>query len=464
MSPLIDTDVPETPGWWLTRASNEMTDRGKRLFDLQERLAGRGPLPHGAEGLEEAYRAFQRKSRTNWAERIIEAAAERIRLHGIATAVDSDGDGDEEATRQARRAQLFRELPKSIDDMLGLSVGYLMAGRDERGRVSVTSESPFNTIVFRDPATGDVRVGAKIFADTERGVARAYLFEMQSDGAIRRWVARRDIQRWSGRRGTPRFAGASWDWDEDLGGGEGVRLPTSTVPVFELVNHRGVGDFELHTDLLDRITHQTLQRLVISATQAYQQRVMIGAPKVDEETGEEIDYDGLRVGPGSLWDLPEGIEMWEGKQADMTGVLEGSKDDRRELAAVTGTPLPVLMPEGANVAAEGAAFSKESLIFRCEKRIELADPEVARCSATIFELNGDRARAQLDGVVPKWADPARRSLAEMADAATKAKDDLPLVERLIKIWGYKPDEAARIAQAKRAERLEMVAYQGITGA
>lgn len=454
---MIDTETFESPGWWLTRASNELTRRAKRLQDLQDRIEGRGPLPHGAEGLEEAYRAFQKKSRTNWAERIVEAAAERIRLHGFATAVDSDGDGDEEATRQARAAQMFREVPKSIDEMIGLSIGYLMVGRDERGRVAVTSESPFNTITFHDARTDDVRVGAKIFADTERGWAWAYLVEALPDGGVWRWVAKREIRR--STQPTPRFSGASWFWDEEMGGDVGQRQDVSTVPVFRLLNHRGVGDFELHTDLLDRITHQTLQRLVIVAMQAYRQRALENAPSTDED-GLAIDYSKLHAGPGTLWDLPEGTKVWEGQQVSLDGVLGASKDDRRELAAVTGTPLPVLMPEGANQSAEGAAFSKESVIFRCEKRIELATPELARCYATVAELNGDTARAVLDRITPMWADPARRSLAEMADAATKAKDDLPLEERLIKIWGYSPDRAKQLADAKRAERLELAAYEG----
>lgn len=455
---MIDTEEYESPGWWLARASTELTRRRRRLFDLQERIAGRGPLPHGAEGLEEAYRAFQKKARTNWAERIIEAAAERIRLHGFATAVDSDGDGDEEATRQARAAQMFREVPQSIDDMLGLSVGYLMVGRDDRGRVSVTSESPFNTITFHDPLTDDVRVGAKIFADTDMGWARAYLIEQTAESGVWRWVAKREIRRSS--QPTPKFSGASWDWDEEMGGAEGQRLEVSSVPAFRLLNHRGVGDFELHTDLLDRITHQTLQRLVIVAMQAYRQRALQNAPQEDED-GIAIDYSKLHAGPGTLWGLPEGTTVWESNQVSLDGVLGASKDDRRELAAVTGTPLPVLMPEGANQSAEGAAFSKESVIFRCEKRIELATPELARCYATVAELNGDRARAQVDRITPMFADPARRSLAEMADAATKAKDDLPLEERLIKIWGYSPDRAKQLAGAVRAERLELAAYQGI---
>ena len=457
---MIDTDTPESPGWWLVRASNELTARAKRLKVLQSYLEGCEPLPHGAEGLEEAYRAFQRKSRTNWSLRIVEVAAERIRLNGIQTSVDADSDGDAVATQQAETARLFRELPKTVDDMLGLHVGYLMVGRGERNDVVVTSESPWNTITFHDPRTDDTVVGVKIYSDPDRGVAFAHLAMVEAEGGIRAWVARRNIGR--GAKLTPRFSGAAWQWDEDQGGAEGTQLEVSTVPVVRCLNHRGVGDFERHLDLLDRITHQTLQRLVMIATQAYQQRVMIGAP-AEDENGDPIDYDGLRVGPGSLWDLPDGIQMWEGKQASLDGVLSASKDDRRELAAVTGTPLPVLLPDSTNQSAEGASFAKEGLIFRCEKRIEILNPEVARTYSLIAELSGDRSRADMRSIRPMWADPARRSLAEMADAATKAQQDLPLEERLVKIWGYDPDQAAKIAQAKRDEQLQLMAYQGVAG-
>ena len=455
---MIDTETIESPGWWLQRASNEIQHRSKRLRPLQLRIDGKAPLPHGGDiKLEEAYRAFQKKARSNWERRIIQAASERIKLQGFATAVDSDANGDDVATRQARSAGLFRESPKAIKDMLGLSVGYMIGGRDSSGRVSMTSESPFNTITFNDPITDDVRAGAKIFADRDMGMAYAYLW-LDDGSQIRRWVAGREIARTAGL--TPRFAGATWSWLDDRGGGAGEKVPTSSVPVLRFLNEDGLGDFEPHIDVLDRISHQTLQRLVIVATQAYHQRAMIGAP-VEDENGDEIDYDGLHLGPGALLDLPEGITMWESAQTDIRGILEASKDDRRELAALTATPLPVLMPDAANQSAEGAAFSKEALVFRCRERIDIATPEMARCYQLVAELNNDRERADLAEIIPMFADPERRSLAEMSDAASKAKDDLPLEERLIRIWGYDPQRAAQLAEAKRRERLELAAYEGV---
>lgn len=455
---MIDTETLESPGWWLQRASNEISVRAKRLRKLQARIDGEAPLPHGGDRkLEEAYRAFQRKARSNWELRIVTAATERIRIQGFTTAVDADANGDEEATRQAREAGLFRESKRAIKDMIGLSVGYMVNGRDG-ARVSSTSESPFNTITFHDPITDEVRAAAKIFSDDLMGAAYGYVWVRDNEGRIRRWVAVREVTRYA--KATPRIAAQSWSWSEPHGGAEGQEIPMSSVPVYRFLNEDGFGDFERHVDVLDRITHGTLQRLVLVATQAYHQRAMIGAP-AEDENGNPIDYDGLHLGPGSLVDLPEGVQMWEGRQADISGILEASKDDRRELAALTATPLPVLMPDAANQSAEGAAFSKESLITRCNDRIELATPEMARCYQGIAELRGDTKRSDLSRIIPMFADASQRSLAEMADAATKAKEDLPLEERLVRIWGYDPQRAAEIADAKRKERLELAAYGGV---
>ena len=453
---MIDVETHGSPGWWLLRAQRQLSNdvRGKRLpngerivgfQELFDRIEGRGPLPQGAEGLEEAYCAFQRKSRTNWTLKSVASKQERVSLTGFRTAVDNDGDGDGEAADMAKRARLFAEFPDAAKNALLVGRGYLHVG-SVGGRTVVTSEDPRQTITFHDPATAATRAGVKLYRDPDDEADFGFVMLPQLKGRCRLWKAKRRI---AGATIVPRVDSA-WEWEI-----QGEELPVDEVPIYRLLNRRsGLSEITPHVDLLDRVSHGVLQRLVINAMQAYKQRATIGAVWEDAE-GNPVDPDGLlSAGPGAVWDLPDGTTLWEGSQADVQGVLMAAKDDLRELSEVMSMPLPVMVPDAANQSAEGAAFNRESLVFACSEIINSFADTPSNVLAAIAAYEGDESRSDADKVVAMWADPARRSLSEMADASSKAKNDLSRQERLVKIWGYTPAEAKRIADAKRAEEME----------
>lgn len=455
---MIDVETVRSPGWWLVRASNELNQRFPRINGLVKRLEGNGPLPQSGVGMEKEYRKFQRRARAAWEDRIVEACLERMKLEGIRTAQDSDSDGDEIANAALSQARFFVEIYHALWMMLGASVGYTITGRvitpSGRTRTVVTSEDPRNTITFHDPATDEVEVGVKIFTDYETKKHYAHLYGYDEDGRVRRWVASSEgISR--RREGRPPRITNSWSWEREEGGVEGTVIDgIDLVPVTRFLNHKGVADYEPHIDVLDRITHGTLQRLLLVALQAFQQRTIIGAPDEDED-GNKIDYDGiLPSGPNAVWRFPEGVSVEQFDANEITGVLAASKDDRKELCALTATPLPVLMPDATNQSAEGAAFSKEQLLFRTDKRCEVATEPVVATASLVLQYEGLHDRADMAGISLMWADTARRSLTEMADADSKAQNTLPLVERLTKIYGYSPQRAAEVALLKRQEMEE----------
>jgi hypothetical protein len=72
------------------------------------------------------------------------------------------------------------------------------------------------------------------------------------------------------------YGAASFEWD-----GDPLSLPqldsvNSSVPIIQLVNARGMGEFEPHLDLLDRINDGIMRRLQIAAYQSAKQRAIIG--------------------------------------------------------------------------------------------------------------------------------------------------------------------------------------------
>ena len=230
----------------------------------------------------------------------------------------------------------------------------------------------------------------------------------------------------------------------------------NSVPIQEFENYKGVGEFELHLDLLRRINHTVLQRIIIAVMQAFRQRAIKGLPQVYPKghplAGKDIDYSDIFVAdPGAFWQLPADAEMWESGQVDLTGVLTAAKDDITHLAAVTRTPMHVLMPEGQNQSAEGASLAREGQVFKAEDRIKRLSMNWARVQTLSNMWLGEP-----DPVVRPsqiiWVPPQRYSLSERAAAAAQAKD-VPWRTKMIKIWGFEPDEVDRMESERADDQL-----------
>jgi len=444
----IETRTPNSPGWWLVQLSNKLSARRLKIRRLRSYMDGSAPLPEGAEGLLEAYRTFQRKSRTNFGELVVEAVAERMIPTGVRV-----GDDDADADSQARRIWTANHLdifaPDVHADMLGVGDGYVIVGPPAGGEGTpvITREAPELVVTAHDPRRPQKIIAAmKLFRDDVAGLDYAWLF---LPGQV--WVAKKKA---SEQGGDPEVTAHGWEWDEELSQSwpDGMG---DALPVVRFRNRRGLGEFEPHTDVLDRINYMILQRLVIAAMQAYRQRATKGdLPEVDEE-GNPIDYGALmRPGPGALWRLPEGVELWESQTTDMTPLLSAAKDDIRDLGAVTRTPMSMLLPDGANQTAEGAAFAREGLIFKTDDRIKRATYGWDSVYGWALRFSG--SAAAVEQVRTLWAPPERYSLAERADASSKAAD-IPWRTRMTDIWGFAPESVDRMESERVSDQLMIAA-------
>lgn len=446
----IDVKEPRSDGWWMLRLARKLERRQARLARLHAYYVGDPPLPTGAENAREAYKAFQRKARLNVAELSVEAVRDRMTPIGLQTAVNGDETGDAEAWRLWRATGMGVKVADVLENMLALGDGYMIAGLDEKDGLVVTAEDPRQVVTEHDPR--DQRrtlAGLKMFHDDVEDMDFAYLYV---PGGVR--VARQPRKAQASRG--PRFSPASWEWDDDLSGD----FPSGLDDVMTVVrfrNKRGIAEFETHMDVCDRINHMLLQRMVIAVMQAFRQRAVKGDlptvyPAGHPRAGEEIDYEGLFVAdPGALWLIPGAADIWESAQADISPLLAAVRDDILHFAAVTRTPAAMLNPDLANQTAEGATFAREGLVFKVEDRIERASEALIDVASLMFRLTGDTERARRDRINVLWAPAERRSLAEKADAASKAAADLPLRARLITIWQLTPAEADRIIEAMASE-------------
>lgn len=443
MAELQSASVVGSPEWWLQRLSGKLGDRKARLDKLDAYYRGDPPLPEGAQNAKAAYQAFQRKARTNYPKLIVDAPRHRMILTGFRTAASADDNGDKRAAEIMRVNGLSVESSEVHRIMLSLGDAYTIVGLDDDDLPAITAQDPRQVVTEHDPRRQRIVLAAlNRFYDAALGADFAYVYLRVPASNAQLWVARRD-------RGTTTRARSGWYWDDD----RTRELPIQRVPVVRFRNERGVGEFEEHLDHLDRINHMLLMRLQIATAQAFRQRMLDGNfPTVDEE-GREINYDAVfSADPGAVWLLPPGAKLQEAAAVDLTPILQSVKDDVRDLAAVTSTPLPYVAPAPDNQSATGADLSKEALVLKAENRVERAKDGWAQTMSLAFELMGDTQRADLLAIEPMFIPPNRASLAERHDASAKAKaDGVPWRTRMADILLYSPETIDRMAAERRED-------------
>lgn len=462
--PIRGTEIRLSPAWWMDRLFRKLSDhkRYNRLEDLHQRYRGNPPLPEGAEAARELFTAFQRKSRTNYAELAVAAVSERMSPIGFRTAVDADETGDSEAREAWSRARMNIVAADAHDMMLNLGEAYVIVGLmdEDSGVPVVTAEDPRFVVGEADPMNPyKLRAALKYLRDDIEGEDRAYLY---LPGEV--WVARRDspYSAVTGALVGPMgWNPEGWDWVPERSG----TLGHGGMCVIPFYNKDMQGEYEKHIDVLDRINYQTLSRLCTAALQAFKQRAIqteAGSGGIDseDEDGNEIDYSEVFTSdPAAIWMLPEGAKIWESTTADLRQILEVNKDDVMQFAAVTRTPMYYLNPGGANQSADGAAMQRESLLFKTTDRINRASPQWSNVMAMIFTVMGDTGRSDLSKLQTLWSNPARLSLAEKANAAAQVKDIIPWRSLMTYVFDFDPDTIERMESEREEEALAAMQRQ-----
>jgi hypothetical protein len=346
--------------------------------------------------------------------------------------------------------------------MLTMGVSYAIVGFDnDTQRPIITVEDPRQVITEQDPTRPqNVLAALKIFHDDVNNLDVAYLY---LPGVV--YTATRQRRAALNPSAVQRigFSPSSWSWvDADLLALEDPNdpqlaaqaLPAQVVPVVPFVNKRWVGEFESHIDLLERINHTILQRMVITVFQAFRQRAISGELPTTDPDGNVIDYDkAFSADPGALWQLPVGAEMWESAVGDLTAILGSVKDDVDHLAAVTRTPMHYLSPGDTNQSAEGASLSESGLVFRTDDRVMRASAGWTKVMSLAFTFLNDAVRANATALQPMWRPTERYSLSEKASASAQALTALPWETLMEQVWQLSPEELARAKSQRSSDMI-----------
>jgi len=431
-------------GWLLDQLGRQLLAQGgqqDQVKALDAYFTGNPPLPGSAPKARDAYRLFQKVSRLNLAEAIVLSRTNRMLVTGFRTGADGDEAGDKAARDLWAASDLDVGAADVHQAMLAHGRAYVIVAPDDDagGAPVATFEDARQVTTLNDPRRPDrVRAGLKVFRDEAEGLDFAYLY---LPGRV--LVASKQIPVAGADTALGGFRAADWTWEPDRFEKYGEGLG-DVVGVVRFLNRAAMGEFEAHTDTLDRINTMILQRVVTAVMQAFRQRAIEGKLPEHDSRGNLIDYaEVFASGPDALWELGEGAKIWESAALDLTPMLSSVKDDIMQLAAATQTPMHMFTPDAAAGSAEGASLMREGVVATTKDRINRATSGWRRVMSLMFRMAGDEQRANLAELAPIWAPPEQWSMAERADASSKAKD-VPWRSRMLHIWGFPSDLVDRM--------------------
>ena len=449
----------QPPEWWFeflmnkfdgtlatiprAQSANTPTTRRERMNLLWDYYTGNPPLPYISDTYKLTFQEVMRKARSNYATMAIDVMTDRSILLGVSTEADSDVDGDDIA-RQIQEASGFTAVQRDVQTYLfALGEAYVTIVPPAEGETDampmLIAEDPRRCIGQRDPVNPNRLVASvKYYDDELRDQQVAFLFV---DGQKHTFL--REVGQYSTSFNKDQWTlsgSDSVDGVEELGG----------VPMVRFDNKMGLGEFEPHVDVLDRIMDGILQRIVIQWYQSFRQRAVQGDLDGTEDYADPDDTGSLiktlaegasvadlfQADPGALWVVPEGVTFWESNQADLTPLLAAIRDDVKEFAVATRTPLHIITPDAANGSAEGASLMREGLVDKINDRQARQSSAWMLAYKIAFAMAGQDTRAA--GMRLIWQKVERSSLQMKADAMAKTKGILSRKRQVIEIFEMDP--------------------------
>lgn len=445
-----------SPDWLLVSIIKSIAVQAPRYARIRKYVEGKPPIPDTPNSVKDEWMEFERfreKSRTNFASLVIAACLDKTSIQSFRTAAQDDENGDLEAEKLMEANDFAVKHDRTNFDMFTYGMGFMLADPLSK---RAQDFRPWNAGVIRD-SFGTPLVGVSMHHNPieRRDYAHLWTRDMdtsgQATGRVSVHIAVRD-------RENKTYAGKQFDREVPVGSGmhrgwvwwKTIQTDVEDLPLIDFPNRDEVGEFEHHTDVLDRINHMILQRVVIATMQAFRQRAIKGKLPKHDDDGTEIDYDKrFPVSPGSLWLLGPDAEMWESQTTSTQDILAGTKDDVRDLSSVTRTPMSYFSPDGANNSATGASLQDSSYTIKISDRKTRNSGRWRLWMSLMFRINGDTLRAQIDDIEVLWSETETTSITERFAAANSAVAmgiSLDTAMREVLQWSPRQIKAAKIEQ------------------
>ncbi|MGH3541545.1 MAG: phage portal protein [Mycobacterium sp.] len=410
---LEDAKTPNSPAWWLLRLGARLERDQGRFDSLDAYWRGNHPVAFGNHKMREAYRRFQAQSKTNFCSLVAESVIERLRVTGFRAGGDGSDILDKQAWGWWQTNHLDADSGLVHRAAIVMSRAYVIVGEhpDVPGQPMVTGEDPRQVIHESAPGRRRQLLAAlKTWWDDPVGrqLAVLYLPDRVHYFRTEQQSAEATAQPWTA---------AKWEVDTSSDYPDGTAVNTlGEVPVVPFLNRpdlsgQTLGEFEDVISVQDRINTEVLDRMVISAMQAYRQRWATGVDLTDENGNPSGGFD---PGADLLWNVADdNAKFGEFSPVDLVGVLKAVEADVQHLAAITRTPPHYLLGAMINISGDALGAAETGLTSKVSERSQ----EFGESWEMVYQLAGKvRGQSVPDDCEVIWADPQFRTLTEMAAA------------------------------------------------
>lgn len=463
---LTDHETPRTPDFWLLRLGRKMKARDeKRLTRWRNYLRGEHPLPeHPKQDPQtvEAFRRFQRMSRTNLTRIPVVAATNRLTCTGIK---DSEGRSLTEAWRWGKLSRLEAQQNNLYRLALGQSVSYAYVTTMEHDGALVprfTVEHPRQVITEDDPITGRPVVGLKAWFDDIEHVGYAAVVIPVGQPNAGAYTYKTD-QRTSSK--LP-WGETNWSLVKDP---SPAPLSVPFVPFYAQseVGEEPVSIFDHVIEIQDRINFGIFNRMSTERTMAFPINYVTGhkfETTFDPLTGLEKPTNPFRSEAGNmLASEEENARFGQLPAAQIDGFLKSFESDVMTFFVLTNTPAYYL-PGGdmINVSTDtilALDSNHVALVNEMQQSFGESLEEMFRVGAELIESDIDFSYAQTS-----WKDPRQFSPSVWADYGSKLKAigySTPLIAEKM---GEDPDTVERVRVEDARQQLLAAAGNAQTGA
>ena len=437
------------PLLWIKLLGDALTRRwqGSKIYDDYYR--GEARLPQGPTIATQVYRRLLRESRSNWAELVVDAVNERLRVIGFRWSGSEGAD-----------LELWRDLWQSNNldarsdevhvESLVWGYAYTLVWPDSSGSVKITPEHPAEVICYAPASDRHSTMAALKRWQDDWGYWNATLY---TPGAIYKYVSAQ------GSSHSVFPPTTQWVVRDVVGETWPLPNPYGMVPVIEFANNPRMltgGRSELgggQLDIIDRINETVFNRMLAAQFAAFRQKWVTGMeiPR-DPETGEP--QEPFKAAVDRLWmsENPD-AKFGEFSEATLANYISAAEADIQHLAAISRTPAHYLLPHGPMPSGEALKAAETGLVAKVRRRQRFFGESWESMLRLALLMQGDPRSSDVS-CETLWADPESRSDAQIADAALKLAQIGVPAEMLWEMSGFfSPQQIGRMREQRADESL-----------
>lgn len=256
--------------------------------------------------------------------------------------------------------------------------------------------------------------------------------------------------------------GYKWDSKESQGTWN-FAVECQSLPIVEFSTADGRGLFEPHLQAIYRIDQQGFDLVCIEMMQAFIQRGLTGIKRTtyaesdpavisgNAKVGDPIDMSEMYMAsPGGLWMLPDGVDVWESKQTDIGPLRDTIRNDIRDLADLSMTPLGINSSDVGG-SASGADLKREGVIFKAQDLNERADDGLVTLMKMALTLNGENVAD--NDFETMWLPINPIQYADPAQSASQLANVLPRESIWTTVLGFTEQQ---VMEARRQQDTQLL--------